>query len=439
MPIFLEQLAPQIIQSRKRDWRPHTPKQLDLACRSLKRHGFVQPALIDSQNRIVCGWLMVQAAIASQLNSIPVLRVDHLTDEELRLYAIAANRLADLAGYDDDLLGQELQELRALIELPDFSHLGFEPAELDKLLGLTQLDTGIDVDDVLEAEPGPPISRLGDLWLIEDHRLHCADALESSSYVALMAGDEARFTLSDPPYNLPAKAISGRGRHKHQDFVQAFGEMSPAEFTRFLTITMRHIAAHSVDGSLHAFFMGYQFLLELLRAGNIVFGRPKALCTWVKNNGGYGALYRSRTEHIAYFKYGTAPYLNQVMLGKFGRNRTTAWEYEGMSSLSPDRDELLEGHPTPKPVQMLRDAVLDVTGREDVVLDPFGGSGSLILAAQAAERRAYLLELDPHYVDVALRRARKALKIEPRRKSDGAYFSELEEERGVFKTVENSK
>ena len=427
MQLSLETLAPQAIAPRHREWRTHPSEQIDFVCRVIERHGLPQPILIDSQDRVVCGWMWVLGARRLRLNTIPVVRADHLSDEELRLYAVAASRLADRSGYDDGLLAAELQELQRLVDLPDFSHLGFEQAELDRLLGLTQLDLGVDIDAAPGPDDGPPISQAGDQWIIGEHRLLRADALDGGSHAALLAGKQVRFTLTDPPYNLRAKDISGRGRFKHQDFMQGAGEFSPGEFTRFLTTAMRHIHGHSLEGSLHAFFMGYQFLLELLRAGNIVFGRPKALCTWVKSNGGQGALFRARTEFIAYFKKGTAPHRNHIMLGTYGRNRTTAWEYDGMNTFSLERSELLEGAPTPKPVEMLRDAILDVTDQGDIVYDPFAGSGSVILAAHATQRRAFVMELDGRYADVALRRARKAIGIEPYRESDGALFSELED------------
>ena len=427
---IIENIAPATIRPRERAWRTHPPMQLDLMCASLRERGIVQPPLIDSSNTVVCGALVVQAAVLIGLNTIPVLRVDKLSDEELRLYAIAANRLADLAGYDELLLGEELRELERLLDAPDFTSLGFEAAELDRILKLTASDLGLHDDDAdATLEPGPAVSSLNDVWDCESHVLMCGDALNPASYSALMDDELSRFTLSDVPYNLPADAISSNGKFKHEDFVMGSGEMTPVQFTRFLTTAMRNISQVSMDGSLHAFFMSYHFLLELLRAGNVVFGRPKAICTWVKRQGGQGSLFRSQTEFIGYFKLGTAKHVNSVMMGKYGRNRTTAWMFDGMNTPSTERDELLEIHPTCKPVDMLQEAILDVSHRSDIVLDPFAGSGSIILAAARAERRARCMELDPRYVDAALRRVSKTLQLDPIRRRDGAHFSELEAER----------
>jgi len=421
----IEHISPNLIKPRHREWRTYSPQSLDLVRQSLRTRNVVEPPLIDSENRVVCGALVVEAARQERFNTIPVLRVDHLSDEELRLYAISANRLADLSGYDEQLLADELRDLEQLLDQPDFGQLGFDPAELDRILNLNAAQLGIEVDDAPAPDPENRVASVGDLWRIGPHKLHCADALSANSYATLMGDEQARFSLVDGPYNLPADTISKSGRFS--DFCMGAGEFSPGEFTRFFTRAMRHISNYSVDGSLHAFFMSYHFLLELLRAGTIVFGRPKALCTWVKGRAGQGALFRSQTEFVTYFKKGSAKHRNNVQLGRYGRSRTTAWHFDGMNSLSPHQDELIADHPTPKPVALLKEAILDVTNRNEIVLDPFAGSGSLIVAAEAVERRAFCMELDPVYVDVALRRCRKTAGLEPVRESDGLTFSELEE------------
>ena len=419
----LEYVAPSELKSRKRGWRTRSPKQLNALDRSLAEFGIVEPPLIDRDGNIVCGTQIVELALAKGLNQIPVVRVENLSPEQLRLYAIAANRLADMAGYDDALLAEELRELELLIELPDMRALGFEDGELDRLLGLTTLNDLDDEDPVEINEQDAPITEPGDLWELGPHRMYCADSLIGWNYTALMAGELAQFVLSDVPYNLSRKTISSN--EDLDDFQYAAGEMSPNEFTRFLTIAMRHIQAVSEDGSLQAYFMSYHFLLELLRAGTIVFGRPKAIVTWVKSQPGQGGLFRSQSEFITYFKNGNAPYRNNVNLGKWGRNRSNVWQFDGMTTPSAERDELLKLHATPKPVEMLKEAILDCTSRNGIVLDPFAGIGSIILAAHAAERRAFTMEIEPKYVDAALRRFIKFTGIEPVRARDGALFSSL--------------
>ena len=419
--------APTQIKPRLRQWRPHTPQQIELVEKSLSEHGCVEPVLIDSQDRVVCGQAVVIAAQNIGLNSIPVICVDHLSDDQLRAYAIKANRIADHAGYDDVLLALELNEISEMLggDL-NFSDFGFEPAELDRILGLTDIERDEQLDQVPDILPEQAVSKPGDLWLIGEHRLYCGDALNNDSYVMLLAGQLAQLILSDLPYNLAADTISGNGKFKHRDFLQAAGELSPLQFTRFLTMALRLMREHSVNGSLHMLFMGRQFLLELLRAGKIVYDDLKDIVTWVKRSGGQGGLYRSQTEFVAIFKSGKEKHINNIMLGKYGRNRTNAWIYDGMNTPSAERDELLALHPTCKPVEMLADAILDASTKGSIVLDPFAGSGSIILAAHKVQRRAYAMELDPLYVDVSLRRVYNTLGIDAVRASDGASFTELD-------------
>jgi len=203
--------------------------------------------------------------------------------------------------------------------------------------------------------------------------------------------------------------------------------MSPNEFTRFLTTVMRLMKDATEPGAWLAYFMSFHFLLELLRAGTVVFGRPRAMCTWVKTHPGQGSPFRSQTEQVVYFRNGDAPPRDNVQLGKHGRNRSTAWHYEGMTTASKERSELLKSHATPKPLELLQDAILDVTTHDGIVLDPFGGIGSTMLAAHAVERRAYLIEIEPRYVDAAIRRMRAATGLEAIRASDGRSFAELED------------
>ncbi|WP_374612016.1 DNA modification methylase [Sphingorhabdus sp.] len=423
----IEYLSPGEIKPRHRGWRTHKPELHRTLEHSIRTNGVVEPVLIDSESRVVCGSAVVEAATRLGLNRIPVLRVEHLSDAQLRAYALSSAKMAEMSGFDEDILALELQDLKALLEGLDFTNLGFATGELDRILGLTDMELDARIDDVPAARPDYMVSKVSDLWLIGEHRLFNGDALETSSYAKLMDGELAELILSDLPYNLRADTISGNGKFKHGDFVQAAGELSRAEFTRFLTRAMRHMRANSEPGSIHMLFMGWQYLLELLRAGSIVYDELKAIVTWVKKQGGQGAFYRSQTEFVGVFKHGTERHRNNIMMGKYGRNRTTAWFYDGMNTPSAERDELLALHPTVKPVELLADAILDCSTKGSIVLDPFAGSGSIIIAAEKVKRRAFAMELDPIYVDVSLRRIANTLGIDAIRASDGAKFSELDE------------
>ncbi len=254
----------------------------------------------------------------------------------------------------------------------------------------------------------PAVSVPGDLWRLGDHLLLCGDALKQESYAVLMGDDRAEMVFTDPPYNLPiAGHVSGLGKIKHDDFAMACGEMSGSEFTGFLRIALGHMADFSIDGSLHYLCMGWGHAYELLDAGRGVYSELKNLCVWNKTNGGMGSFYRSKHELVFVFKNGTAKHINNVELGRYGRNRTNVWDYAGANSLSSDRANDLALHPTVKPVALVADAILDASKRGGIILDPFAGSGSTLLAAEETGRRAYAIELDPYYVDTIIGRFQK--------------------------------
>lgn len=276
---------------------------------------------------------------------------------------------------------------------------------------------------------GPPISRAGDLFVLGKHRIYCGSALEQDSYIALMKEARAAMIFTDPPYNVPIEGnVSGLGAIQHRDFGMACGEMDRAQFTAFLTKACSLLARHSADGSLHFLFMDWRHMDELLAACRSVYTELKHVCVWVKNHTGMGALYRSRHELIFVMKHGNAPHRNNVLLGKYGRDRTNVWNYPSPRTPS-DEGNLLGIHPTVKPVRLVADAILDCTARGDIVLDAFLGSGTSVIAAERVGRRCYGLELDPLYIDTIVRRWQAYTGDEARHVSSGKTFKELEEER----------
>lgn len=420
----LEYRNPADIKLRRRAWRKYPARQIAEAKRQLERTGMiVEPPLIDNEGHAVCGGAIVQAARQLGWEQIPVLLVANMTAEELRLYAYNAHKLTELGADDDQLVVEELRELDRLLEEEVFKCLAIEEGELTRLLGLGNKETR-ESNDLLDEVSMIAITRSGDLWQIGRHRLLCASSLERGSLQTLMQGELAQFGLTDSPYNLPMSTISSDPTR--EEFAFGHGEMSPNEFTRFLTTVMRLMKEASEPGAWHAYFMSYHYLLELLRAGTVVFGRPRAMCTWIKSQPGQGSPFRSQTEQVVYFRNGAAPARDNVQLGKHGRNRSTAWHYDGMTTASSERTDLLKAHATPKAVDMLQDAILDVTSHDGIVLDPFGGIGSTAVAAHAAERRGYLIEIEPRYVDVAVRRMQAATGLKALRVSDGRLFDDLE-------------
>lgn len=408
--------------------RTHTKKQIRQIARSIETFGWTNPVLVDAEGGVIAGHGRLAAAKLLGLEAVPTIRLADMTEAQKRAYVIADNRLAELAGWDDETLALELKGLSE-IDL-DFAieTLGFETAEIDLRIASLDGDDAPDAADVLpEVSEGPTIAVPGDLWLLGPHRLLCGDATKAESFRRLLDGETAQMVFTDPPYNVPVEGhVCGLGKVKHADFAMASGEMSEAEFVAFLQLVLELLAQHSTDGALHFVCMDWRHLYELLTAGRAVYDDFKNLCVWNKNNGGMGTLYRSKHELIVVYKSGRAPHINNVALGAHGRYRTNVWDYAGVNSFGADREAELAMHPTVKPVALVEDAILDCSRRGGIVLDAFCGSGTTIIAAERAGRRGYGLELDPKYVDVTLKRYRDLTSQEPVHAASTFTLSELE-------------
>jgi len=355
-----------------------------------------------------------------------------MTLEQKRAYVLADNKLAMNAGWDEELLAEELKGLLEIDLDFDIGGTGFSIPEIDSLIdGLAPEEPGNPEEDQLPSIPeGPTAARLGDFWALGPHRLVCGSALESETYLALMAGEHAQMVFTDPPYNVPISGhAGGSGAIKHREFVMASGEMTASEFTSFLERAFKNLAAHSVDGSIHFVCMDWRHMAELTVAAQSTLGELKNLCVWVKDNGGMGTFYRSRHELIFAFKKGASPHINNFELGQHGRYRTNVWQYKGVNTLKTGRLNELSLHPTVKPVAMIADAIKDVSKRNGIVLDPFGGSGSTLVAAHKTGRRGYLAELDPIYVDCIIRRWQAYAKDDAILAPSGETFDEVAKKR----------
>ena len=413
--------------------RTHSDKQITQIAASIGKFGFNNPVLVDGDNRIVAGHGRVAAAKRLGLDNVPTIRLDHLSDGERRAYVIADNRLAELAGWDRDILRIELQGLADLDLGFDLEITGFDTAELDLLLDDESGSGAPDpADEIPPPDTGPALTRPGDIWLMGDHRLLCGDARNSSSIEQLMAGEIARMVFTDPPYNVKIDGhVGGAGKTKHREFAMATGEMSQDQFTRFLTDALGHMAGVSCDGAIHFVCMDWRHMSELLAAGTVVYDELKNLIVWAKTNGGMGTFYRSQHELIFVFKKGQAAHINTFGLGETGRYRTNVWEYPGINTFRNGRDDELAMHPTVKPVALVADAIKDVSRRGDIVLDAFGGSGTTLIAAEKTGRKARLLELDPIYCDVICRRFQAYTGKPALRAEDEVPFAELEARRAA--------
>lgn len=389
----------------ERNARTHSHKQIAQIAASIERFGWTNPVLINADGGIIAGHGRVAAAKSLGLATVPTIRLSNLSEAEVRAYIIADNKLAELAGWDSEILAIELQ---SLIDLDfDVSVIGFETAEIDMLI--EGLDLG-GLDDEGDTAPQidhsqPAITQPGDLWQLGKHRLLCADATRPASFSELMAGEQAQMVFTDPPYNVPIDGhVSGLGRVRHAEFAMASGEMSQAQFISFLETIFTHLGAQSVDGALHFICMDWRHMHDVMAAAHDHYSELKNLCVWNKTNGGMGSLYRSQHELVFVYKCGTDPHINNVELGRYGRYRTNVWCYAGANAFGAGRDDALAMHPTVKPVALVQDAILDCSKRGGIVLDAFSGSGTTIIAAEKAGRIGHAIEIDPHYVDVAIKR-----------------------------------
>ena len=426
----LEVLPVSQLKPHPRNARRHSKQQIAEIARSIEQFGFTNPVLIDGANGILAGHGRVAAAQSLGLANVPVVRLSHLSEVQKRAYVIADNKLAEKAGWDRETLAIELGELALLLPEHglDLTITGFETAETDGIF--SDFSDADPADDVPALASASPVTRTGDLWLLDRHRLLCADAREQEAFTLLMAGGQAAMVFTDPPYNVPIQGhVRGRSRVRHREFAVASGELSSEEFIRFLSTVLGLCERHSTDGSIHFVCMDWRHMPELLEAGGAVYTELKNICVWVKTSPGQGSFYRSQHELVFVFKKGSAAHVNTFELGQHGRTRTNVWTYPGVNSFKAGRADELAMHPTVKPVALVKDAILDCSRRGGIVLDCFMGSGTTIMAAERVGRRAYGIECDPAYVDVAIRRWQAFTRKDVVLAASGLTFAEVAEER----------
>ena len=415
--------------------RLHSDKQVQQIARSIETFGFNVPVLVDANSQVIAGHGRLSACRLLGISQVPVIRLEHLSEHQKRAFMIADNQLTETSEWDTQLLGEQLKILsEAELEF-SLEVTGFEVGEIDLMIeNLNPATEG--ADDPADALPEPSsvqVSRIGDLWQLGKHRVLCSDALSHDSYKSLMGDSRAQVVFTNPPYNVPiAGNVSGKSKNHHRKFVMASGEMSEGEFTRFLSDAFASLAMYSLPGSLHYVCMDWRHMKELLAAGNAAYSELKNVCVWVKDNAGTGSLYRSQHELVFVFKNGESSHRNNVQLGRFGRSRTNVWNYPGANSFSRSSSEgnLLALPPTVKPVAMVADAIMDCSARGDLVLDPFLGNGTTLVAAERTGRICCGIDLDPGYVDTAIRRWQAFTSHFADRVTDGKSFNECEKEAG---------
>jgi DNA modification methylase len=416
------------IKPNSRNSRTHSAKQIRQIANSILAFGFTNPLLASEDGELIAGHGRYQAAKLLGLASVPVIVVAGLSPAKKRALAIADNKIAENAGWDRERLAIEIPELAGLLSAEglDVSILGFEPVEIDQLQTDFEEESADPQDSI---EPSwfdmAPVSQLGDLWVLGNHRLMCADARRASDVSELMTSCRADLAFLDPPYNVRISGAVGRGKTKHSEFAMASGEMSSPDFVRFLGTVLDAAAAVSRDGAVHFVCMDWRHVGELLAAAKPVYGATLNLVVWTKTNSGQGSFYRSAHELVGVFRVGTTAHLNNIELGRHGRSRSNVWHYAGVNSFRAGRMDELRSHPTAKPVALVADAIKDCTRRGDIVLDTFSGSGTTVMAAERVGRHARALEIEPGFVDVAIRRWQAFTRRDAIQAQSGLSFDEI--------------
>ncbi len=403
-PIVLEHIETDKLQIYPRLLRKHSQSKTTRLARFIEKSGVITPLVIDKNNFVVLGNARLGALKILGLTSIPVIRADHLDDIMIKALILADNQFTLNAEWYKDALREELIYLSSHtteigLELVD---LGFETPQLDIIIGEQDYIGG---DMPIPVANEFAVTKTGDIWSLGRHKLICGDARDHNVYVALMGDARAEMVFADLPYNVPISGhVCGNGSIQHHEFVMGSGEMDPSEFISFMASIFNQLRVFSTEGSVHMQCMDWRHSLEILTAAQQAGYTYLNMACWVKHSGGMGSFYRSQHELIHIFKSGASGHINNIMLGKHGRNRTNVWQYEGANSFSSARKGDLALHSTTKPVDMIADAIKDCSHRSAIILDPCGGSGTTLIAAERTNRMARLIEIDPRYCDVIVRR-----------------------------------
>jgi DNA modification methylase len=413
--------------------RLHSDKQIEKLANSIKHLGFNVPVLVDRTLQIVAGHGRVEAAKRLGMTGVPTICLDHLSEAQIRAFMIADNRLTEQSTWSEHLLAQEIKLLSDLDLDFSLEVTGFEMGEIDMMIEELSSPSENDFDTANELPQlgtEPAVAKPGDLWSLGRNRVLCGDSLTEHTYSLLMESRPAAAAFTDPPYNDPIAGFVTRSKKtRHSEFAMASGEMSEPEFTEFLRRCFLLLSRNCHPGAILFVCMDWRHSSELLTAAHGVFAELKNICVWVKDRGGQGSFYRGQHELVFVFKKGSDKHRNNIQLGQYGRNRTNVWQYPRVNSSSKTNSEatFTTQHPTVKPVSLVSDAILDCTSRGDIVLDPFLGSGTTLIAAERVGRICYGVELNPLYLDLIIRRWQSFTGQTAIHSQSGQCFKEREE------------
>ena len=409
--------------------------QIDKVIDAVTAFGFRVPILVrqttaGERYEVVDGHIRLEAARRLGAEQVPCILVNDLSDADLRRLRLSLNKLQETGEWDNTALKIEFGELLDIGV--DLQVTGFEVPEIDLILedhSVVEEDAiAPDETELLLQRPRHPVSMFGDIWIAGDHRVLCGRAQDFARFAEACTEEAAAVIITDPPYNVKISGHVSTVAGRHAEFAEASGEYTRAEFTEFLVETLGGAISRLRSGGLAYVFMDWRHMRELDEALRTLKTVPVNLCIWVKHAPGMGGLYRSQHELVTVVRKPGAPPRNNVQLGRFGRNRSNVWFYGGATSGNTEEDDF-SLHPTVNPVALIRDALLDVTAPNEIVIDCFLGSGSTLIAAETSHRRCCGVEIDPGYVDLALRRWTELTGLEPIHAATGETFARVADRR----------
>ena len=367
--------------------RTHSDEQVAQIAGSIKEFGFNNPVLVDKDNSIIAGHGRVMAARKLGMDKVPVVILDHLTESQRKAYILADNRIALNSGWDSSMLSVELQDLKDDIDL---SLLGFDPDELDSLLNPVEETEGLTDEDAVPEVPVEPKTKLGDIYILGNHRLMCGDSTSIDDVEKLMDGQKADMVFTDPPYGV--SYTGGHNQKKRKGIIA--DTLQGNDLTDLFADAL--LCATMVTNDHSAFYIWYANgkAVETFASFSKLPLKVRAVICWYKVKSGLGAFmsqYIPNYEPCIYaYKDGSSPQW-------FGASdEKTVWELK--------KESKNEFHPTQKPIELPQRAIKNSSKSGDLILDLFGGSGSTLIAAEKTGRKAYLMELDPKYCDVIVKR-----------------------------------
>ena len=434
-------LAINLIDVAPRRVRRALKSQEDAVLNAIERFGFRIPILVRSKPggeryEVIDGHMRHAASLRLGAETMPCIVIDDLSDVETRRLALSLNKLQEKGSWDSDELRLEINDI---IEISgDIQIPGFEMPEIEAIrFGGVEHGEADPADEIADhiSRSTQPVTRLGDIWCLGDHLIYCASARDAVALAALLEGNVADAVFTDPPYNVKINGHVRDASAGFAEFAEASGEMSREAFIAFLTETLGSVVTLLKPGGVIFACMDWRHVGEMADALAALKLDLLNVCVWVKSAAGMGSLFRCQHEFVFVARRDGAGHQNNVQLGKYGRNRSNVWHYAGATGGAKDGDDAFDAHPTVKPIRMVMDALLDVTDPGDLVLDPFLGSGTTLLAAERTRRRCIGVEIDPVYVDVAIRRWQGMTGGEAVLAQTGETFSAMAQDAGSTSSI----